>query len=129
MPLNIRAITTPSFFISTEKDHIAPWQTTYIGFQHFKGAKRFVLGGSGHIAGIINPPSDNKYHYYVNEAVNESAEVWRANAHKKAGSWWPAWFEWLAAHSGKKVSARPLASLPYQSITAAPGRYVQQKNS
>ncbi len=129
VPLNIRAITTPSFFISTEKDHIAPWQTTYIGFQHFKGAKRFVLGGSGHIAGIINPPSDNKYHYYVNEAVNESAEVWRANAHKKAGSWWPAWFEWLAAHSGKKVSARPLTSLPYQSITAAPGRYVQQKNS
>ncbi|HAF86943.1 MAG: hypothetical protein CMF38_02375 [Legionellaceae bacterium] len=55
--------------------------------------------------------------------------VWRTNAHKKAGSWWPAWFEWLTTHSGKKVSARPLASLPYQSITAAPGRYVQQKNS
>lgn len=126
IPLDVSKITTPSFFISTIKDHIAPWQTTYTGFQLMQGKKQFVLGGSGHIAGIINPPSAQKYHYHVNKASAETAEQWLANATLKTGSWWPEWCQWLKKQSKKQIDAPDISQLPLKGDMDAPGSYVHQ---
>ncbi|MFC3908984.1 PHA/PHB synthase family protein [Legionella dresdenensis] len=123
-PLDISQIDTPTFFVSTKKDHIAPWQTTYIGFSKLKGKKRFLLGGSGHIAGIINPPADGKYNFYRNASMTQTDEEWIKNAQEVPGSWWPEWLEWLQKESGKLINAPDLGTLPYKAIMNAPGSYV-----
>ncbi|MDI9819205.1 MULTISPECIES: alpha/beta hydrolase [unclassified Legionella] len=124
VPLDITQIDTPTFFVSTQKDHIAPWQTTYLGFQLMKGKKRFLLGGSGHIAGIVNPPSNNKYGFYRNNSANQTAEEWLANATHHPGSWWPEWLDWLNKESGSLITAPDLTQLPFKAIMDAPGSYV-----
>lgn len=126
-PININIIDTPTFFLSTEKDHIAPWKTTYIGFQMMKGPKQFVLGGSGHIAGIVNSPEQKKYGYRTNPSTMSSAEEWYAQSKEHKGSWWPEWFKWLATQSGKKIPAPNLSELPYPPLIDAPGSYVLKK--
>ena len=126
-PINVAKIDIPTFFLSTEKDHIAPWKTTYIGFQKMKGPKRFVLGGSGHIAGIINPPSTKKYGYKTNENMDLSADKWLEHSKEHEGSWWPEWGKWLKAQSGKLIVAPDFAQLPYPPIMDAPGSYVLKK--
>ena len=123
-PLHIENIDIPAFFVSTIKDHIAPWITTYTGFRHIKGKKRFLLGGSGHIAGIINPPSSQKYNYYNNAATDQPAEKWLENASSHEGSWWPEWAEWLKKQSGKLMAAPEFHNLPFKAIMDAPGEYV-----
>lgn len=123
-PLDVSRITVPSFFVSTIKDHIAPWKTTYRGFQQLSGKKRFLLGGSGHIAGIINPPANQKYDYYINHSTNESADDWLTHAIKKDGSWWDEWFKWLKTHSGKAISAPQWSVMPFSPLMDAPGSYV-----
>lgn len=123
-PIDVTHITTPTFFLSTEKDHIAPWQTTYLGFQMMKGPKRFVLGGSGHIAGIINPPSGNKYGYRTNASTQSSAEQWLDKSKKHAGSWWPEWLKWLNKYSGDLVKPPELAN----ALEDAPGTYVLNRH-
>jgi len=122
--LDVRKIDIPTFFVSTKKDHIAPWQTTYIGFQEIQGKKQFLLGGSGHIAGIINPPISAKYSYYTNTRTDQTAEEWMNNAKEHAGSWWPEWLNWLKKQSGKLIDAPDLSTLPLPSIMPAPGSYV-----
>ncbi|KTD79366.1 PHA/PHB synthase family protein [Legionella waltersii] len=126
-PIDVSKIDIPTFFLSTQKDHIAPWKTTYTGFQMMKGAKRFVLGGSGHIAGIINSPSSSKYGYRTNNSTHLSAEQWFDNSTEHAGSWWPEWLKWLKAQSGKAIEAKDIATLPYRPIMDAPGSYVIRK--
>jgi polyhydroxyalkanoate synthase len=126
-PIDVRNIDIPTFFLSTEKDHIAPWKTTYIGFQLMKGPKRFVLGGSGHIAGIVNPPSLRKYGFKTNDHTDVSAEEWIENAVEYAGSWWDEWAKWLKNHSGKNVTAPHFGKLTYKPIMDAPGSYVLTK--
>lgn len=123
-PLDVSKIEVPTFFLSTEKDHIAPWQTTYIGFHKMAGKKRFVLGGSGHIAGIVNPPAANKYYYYTNSKAPKDPENWLAQAKKHPGSWWDEWFHWLAKHSGENITAKTFAKLPFKPLLDAPGTYV-----
>lgn len=123
-PLDVSQIDVPTFFVSTQKDHIAPWQTTYKGFQNIKGKKRFLLGGSGHIAGIIIPPGSDKYGYYQNDTCASTPENWLANATLYSGSWWPEWLSWLKGESGCLINAPDIATLPYQAIMAAPGSYV-----
>ena len=126
-PIDVRTIDVPTFFLSTEKDHIAPWKTTYLGFQLMNGPKRFVLGGSGHIAGIINSPAMTKYGYKVNNSTTSSPEHWLENVTEHGGSWWPEWLKWLESHSGKLIAKPDLSKLPYMPIIDAPGSYVLTK--
>ncbi len=128
-PIDVTNIKTPTFFVSTQKDHIAPWKTTYLGFQLMKGEKHFILGGSGHIAGIVIPPGSEKYGYYRNQHYHESADEWLADAQQQSGSWWPEWKMWLEINSGKEVNARNLSSLPYKAIESAPGSYIFMKTN
>lgn len=122
--IDVSTIDQPTFFLSTLKDHIAPWKTTYIGFQAMKGPKRFVLSGSGHIAGVINPPDAKKYGYRTNEAIDLTPEQWLEQAKEHTGSWWPEWLKWLKTHSGKAISAPDFSNLPYPPLMDAPGSYV-----
>jgi polyhydroxyalkanoate synthase subunit PhaC len=126
-PIDVSSIDAPTFFLSTEKDHIAPWKTTYLGFQLMKGPKRFVLAGSGHIAGIINAPEAKKYGYKVNNHAPASAEQWLQHAIEHPGSWWPEWLKWLKTHSGKSIPAPNFSKLPLAPLMDAPGSYVLQK--
>lgn len=127
-PLDVTKIDTPTYFISTKKDHIAPWHTTYLGFQLIKGKKHFLLGGSGHIAGIIIPPGTEKYGYSCNLDCPKNPEDWLANAKHHAGSWWPEWFKWLKKESGPLIDAPDFNQLPLGPIMDAPGSYVYVKS-
>lgn len=123
-PLDVSKIDVPTFFLSTHKDHIAPWQTTYAGFQMMRGKKRFLLGGSGHIAGIVNPPGSEKYGFYHNHSTTQTAEEWLANATHEPGSWWPEWFKWLKKESGPLIVPPNFTKLPFKGLVDAPGTYV-----
>lgn len=125
VPIDVRDITTPSYFISTEDDHIAPWKSTYLGAQLFSGPVHFVLGKSGHIAGIVNPPSSNKYGYYTNDDMTESVEDWHRDAVEHEGSWWPDWQAWLEQYTGEKVPVRVPGDGDLEAIEDAPGSYVR----
>ena len=121
--IDVRRIDVPAFFVSTQKDHIAPWRSTYQGFQILSGKKRFVLGGSGHIAGIVIPPGKDKYGYYTSEIYPQDPEEWLAGASYSPGSWWPEWLEWLKQHSGRVVKAK----FPLEPLADAPGSYVKNE--
>ena len=120
VPIDLSKVKLPSYFISTVEDHIAPWKTTYKGSRYLGGPVRFVLGGSGHIAGIVNPPAAKKYHYWTNDANPPSADEWFATATKHPGSWWEDWQKWIDARNGPdRVPARA----PKDAIEDAPGSY------
>lgn len=123
-PIDLSQIKTPTFFLSTEKDHIAPWKTTYNGFQMMKGPKQFVLGGSGHIAGIINGPTSTKYGYRTNKNNKLNADDWFAKSKEQQGSWWPEWLKWLNKYSGELVQAPEFDKLSSPPLMDAPGTYV-----
>ncbi len=118
-------VTVPVCAIACETDHIAAWKSSYRGVQKMGSTdKTFILSESGHIAGIINPPSKNKYGHYTNRDLGLSPEDWQAGAEKTAGSWWPRWDDWLSAKSGGKVPARPAGNARHPVLCAAPGTYV-----
>ena len=121
VPIDLRSIDTPTFLLSTHDDHIAPWFSTYAATQLYKGPMKFVLAGSGHIAGIINPPAANKYGYWTNENLTAEPEKWFETAEQHKGSWWPEWTKWLDQYSGENVPAREVKD----GIEDAPGRYVK----
>ncbi|MES2208428.1 MAG: class I poly(R)-hydroxyalkanoic acid synthase [Pseudomonadota bacterium] len=128
VPINLEHIaTTPLYFISTLEDHIAPWKSTYKGAQLFKTPVRFVLGGSGHIAGMINPPAAKKYGYWTNNdpITANTPESWQANAVAHEGSWWTDWKEWVTPYLGKDVAAKAPGSKKFPPLEAAPGSYVK----
>ncbi len=127
VPIDVTAFNMPAYFISTAEDHIAPWQSTYAGARLLKGPVRFVLGGSGHIAGIINPPAANKYSYRVNEALPAQPAEWLKGAKEHPGSWWTDWGQWAASHAGASVAARQPGSKRYPALEDAPGSYVRQR--
>lgn len=112
-------------FVSAQQDHIALWKSTYSGFRLFIGEKHFVLGQSGHIAGIINPPDPNKYGYYVNDAEEETPERWFDDASHHEGSWWPHWQDWVSRFQGKEVAPRVPGDNALDVIEDAPGSYVK----
>ena len=121
-PIDLSTIDIPAYFISTIEDHIAPWKTTYLGAQLLSGPVHFTLGGSGHIAGIVNPPSADKYWYWTNDKLRDTADEWLSTAEKHPGSWWTDWSAWIAAFGGEKVPARaPGGKLKI--IEDAPGSY------
>jgi polyhydroxyalkanoate synthase len=123
-PVDVSRVEVPTYFISTIEDHIAPWKSTYSGARLFRGPVRFVLGGSGHIAGIINPPAANKYGYWTNDARDAEPDAWLAAAKNHPGSWWTDWARWIAKHAGGKVSARVPGEGKLRAIEDAPGSYV-----
>jgi len=121
VPMDLSKVTVPAYFISTAEDHIAPWKTTYKGAKYLGGPVRFVLGGSGHIAGIVNPPVAKKYQYWTNEAFPGTADEWLSSATSHPGSWWEDWQRWMEAQNGgDKVPAR----IPANALEDAPGSYV-----
>jgi polyhydroxyalkanoate synthase len=126
VPIDLSKVKVPSYFISTAEDHIAPWKTTYKGARYLGGKVRFVLGGSGHIAGIVNPPAAKKYQYWANDAFPETAEKWFETATQKPGSWWEDWQAWIdAQNGGEKVPARQ----PVDPLEDAPGSYAMLRLS
>ena len=125
VPIDLSKITVPLYFVSAMEDHIAPWKATYAGTQLTAGKVRFVLSGSGHIAGMINPPAANKYGYWTNDKLAAKADEWLAGAKQHEGSWWNDWAKWLAAHRGKEVPARIPGKGKLKVIEAAPGTYAR----
>jgi len=123
VPIDLSRIDIPTYFISTVEDHIAPWKTTYLGARLLNGPVRFVLGGSGHIAGIVNPPAANKYWYWTNDKLADSADDWLSTAEKHAGSWWSDWGNWIAGFGGEKTPARVPGEGGLKVIEDAPGTY------
>ncbi|WP_018716568.1 class I poly(R)-hydroxyalkanoic acid synthase [Arhodomonas aquaeolei] len=128
VPIDVSSIDVPAFFISTKEDHIAPWKATYQGARLLGGSTKFVLGGSGHIAGIVNPPEKNKYGYWTNRNVPADADKWLEGATYHEGSWWPEWLRWLAQKGGGKVAARTPGGGQLTPVEDAPGRYVRERN-
>ena len=124
--IDVTRITTPSYVLSTVEDHIAPWKTTYATTQLFAGPVEFVLGASGHIAGVINPPAKNKYGYRTGSETPASAETWLAAAQEHEGSWWPHWDRWLEPFGGGEVPAREPGAGGLTAIENAPGSYVMR---
>jgi polyhydroxyalkanoate synthase len=123
-PIDLTRVDTPLYFISTLEDHIAPWKSCYAGARLPRGPVRFVLGGSGHIAGIVNPPAANKYGYWTNEQLPAQPEAWLEAASQHPGSWWTDWARWIAPHGGKQVPARTPGGGALPAIEDAPGSYV-----
>ena len=123
-PIDLSKVKTPLYFVSTVEDHIAPWKTVYAGARVFNSPVRFVLGGSGHIAGIVNPPSANKYGYWTNDKLGDDADAWLSSAKQHAGSWWTDWQQWVDKHGGGKVTARPPGKGKLKALEDAPGSYV-----
>jgi polyhydroxyalkanoate synthase len=124
-PVSLSGITLPVCAIACETDHIAHWRGSFNSVRQM-GAKdkTFILSQSGHIAGIVNPPSKGKYGHYTNDAVMTDPESWRAGATFHQGSWWPRWGAWLAERSGPQVAARVPGDSVHPVLCAAPGTYV-----
>jgi polyhydroxyalkanoate synthase subunit PhaC len=126
--VDLSLIDCPAYIYASHDDHIVPWHSGYRSTQILKGKNRFVLGASGHIAGVINPPAKNKRHYWVNVDLPEKAEDWLAGAKDVRGSWWPDYTEWLAQFGGKKIPAsKAFGNAKYKKGVAAPGKYVKEK--
>jgi polyhydroxyalkanoate synthase len=126
--IDLGAIKAPAFIYASREDHIVPWQAAYASTAILKGKKRFVLGASGHIAGVINPAAKNKRSHWVNDKLPAEAAAWLDGADEKPGSWWPEWAGWLATHAGKQVAApKAYGNRQHKVIEPAPGRYVKQK--
>ena len=124
--IDVTRITTPSYVLSTVEDHIAPWKSTYETTQLFAGPVEFVLGASGHIAGVINPPVKQKYGHWTGAETPASPDAWLAAARKHEGSWWPHWNRWLEPFGGGEVLARIPGSGGLPVIEDAPGSYVMR---
>jgi poly[(R)-3-hydroxyalkanoate] polymerase subunit PhaC len=126
--LHVSDVEIPLFAVTCETDHIAAWRDCYRGFG-MTGAKNktFVVSQSGHIAGVVNPPSKKKYGHYTNEDLPETAADWWEGAHFHEGSWWPRWEGWLSKRSGQMIAARDVGGKGYEPLCDAPGTYVVLK--
>jgi len=126
--LDLGSIKAPAFVYASREDHIVPWQAAYASTALLKGKRSFVLGASGHIAGVINPPAKGKRSHWVNDRLPATAEAWFEGATERPGSWWPEWSAWLEPLSGKAVAApKAPGSRQHKPIEPAPGRYVKVK--
>jgi len=118
-------VDVPLCAVACEADHIAAWKSSYRGVQKFGSKdKTFILSGSGHVAGIVNPPNRVKYGHWTNEDITLSPEDWQVGATAHEGSWWPMWGAWLAKKSGAQIAARDSGSATHPPIGPAPGTYV-----
>ncbi|MCW2246476.1 polyhydroxyalkanoate synthase [Azospirillum fermentarium] len=127
VPIDLRNVKTPAYFLSAREDHIAPWKSTYAGTQLFSGPVKFVLAASGHIAGVINPPSAGKYCYWTNEALPKDPEAWLKDTAQAPGSWWTDWQAWVSQYSEGTVPARDPSNGGLPALDEAPGSYVKAR--
>ena len=130
VPVDLGSIQAPVYIYGSREDHIVPWEAAYRSTQVLKGKRRFVLGASGHIAGVINPPAKKKRSHWIGEGSSLPADpqAWFAKATEHPGSWWTDWSDWLAPFGGKRVAApKAPGNRQYKAIEPAPGRYVKQK--
>lgn len=127
--VDLGQVDIPVYIYGSREDHIVPITGAYASVKHLPGKKRFVMGASGHIAGVINPPARNKRSYWTNDKLPASFEEWSKGAKEHPGSWWTDWSTWLKGHAGKQIAA-PKAygkGAKYKAIEPAPGRYVKAK--
>ena len=127
VPIDLKRIRQDIYAVGAQQDHIVPWKAAWQISQLVSGKVRFVLGGSGHIAGIINPPSKGKGAYWVSDKPAASADEWLEGAKNQQGSWWTNWLEWLMPRSGELKEPPSLGSKVHPPITPAPGTYVLEK--
>ena len=124
--LDLSKIKVPLYNLATREDHIAPAKSAFFGSKFFGGPVKFVLSGSGHIAGVVNPPSKGKYQYWTGgKAGTGTLETWLKHATEHPGSWWPDWIEWIKAQDATEVPARVPGDGKLKPIEPAPGRYVK----
>lgn len=129
LKVDLSKVSIPLYFQASRDDHIAPMNSVYRSAKAFSGADvTLTLAGSGHIAGVINPPSAKKYQHWINPALPATLEEWRANADEHPGSWWSHWAEWLHDKSGGWIPARDPNKGPLSPIEPAPGAYVKVKS-
>jgi polyhydroxyalkanoate synthase len=124
--LQLDAVIQDLYLVGAVTDHITPWTSSYNTTQLVKGNTRFVLSSSGHIAGIVNPPSPKARHWTSDENPPDP-EVWLAGATEHAGSWWDDWVGWAKAHGGQRRKPPPMGSDSYPPIADAPGSYIHEK--
>ncbi|MCA1974982.1 MAG: class I poly(R)-hydroxyalkanoic acid synthase [Caenispirillum sp.] len=118
----------PAYLYASREDHIVPWKSAYLSRRLLGGETTFVMGASGHIAGVVNPPAKGRRSHWRNDAAAASADDWFAGATEHKGSWWPHWIEWLRRHAGEeRLAPKKLGSRRHRPIEAAPGRYVKEK--
>jgi polyhydroxyalkanoate synthase len=130
VPVDFGKVGVPAYVLATREDHIVPWRTAYRTMHLIGGETRFVLGASGHVAGVINPASRNKRSYWTGANVPTSAEDWLAGAAEVHGSWWTDWSEWLKRFGGGRVKARArLGSAKFKPGERAPGSYVRHRSA
>ena len=128
VPVDLGKVAVPAYVLATREDHIVPWRTAYRTTQLVSGEARFVLGASGHIAGVINPAAKGKRSFWAGKEIAAEPDAWLAAATEKAGSWWGDWSRWLEGFGGERVKARARSGNGgFKPIEPAPGRYVKQR--
>jgi polyhydroxyalkanoate synthase len=136
VPVDLGKVHVPAFILATREDHIVPWRSAYRTVALLGGSKTFVLGASGHVAGVVNPPEKSRRSYWADAQPDpegaahfpEAPETWLDRAREQRGSWWPMWSAWLSGYSGGTRKAPTAAgNVQYPSIEPAPGRYVKQR--
>lgn len=125
VPIDLGKIEVPMYFLSAREDHIAPWKATYAGTPLVSGPVQFVLGESGHVAGVVNPPAAHKYSYWTNDQLPPTPDQWFETATRHDGSWWVHWLEWVKPYAGPQVPARVPGDGQLQPLEEAPGSYVK----
>ena len=129
-PIDLKKIRTPAYVQAGREDHIAPLPSVWRLMDHLSGPKTFLLAGSGHIAGVVNPPAAGKYQYWTGDNAAESLDDFIASAQETKGSWWPHWIGWISERDSEKTGAKG-ARIPgkgaKKAIEDAPGRYVKQR--
>ena len=127
--LDLGKVMVPLYNLAAREDHIAPAKSVLLGSKYFGGPVRFVLSGSGHIAGVVNPPDKHKYQYWTGpKPRSANLEGWLTKATEHPGSWWPDWLAWIKAQDATEVPARQPGGGVYQPIEDAPGSYVKVRS-
>jgi polyhydroxyalkanoate synthase len=125
--VSLKDVKIPIYNLATREDHIAPAKSVFLGSQFFGGKVDFVVTGSGHIAGVVNPPDKKKYQYWTGGPAKGDYDTWLSKATETSGSWWPHWQAWIEARDGKRVPARKPGGAALNAIEEAPGSYVMER--
>jgi len=126
--LSLKDVKIPIYNLATREDHIAPAKSVFVGSQYFGGKVQFVVAGSGHIAGVVNPPDKHKYQFWTGGPAKGDYDAWLTKAKETAGSWWPHWHGWIESQAGEHVAARKVGGAALNAIEEAPGSYVMARS-
>jgi polyhydroxyalkanoate synthase len=125
--IDLKRVAVPAYVYASREDHIVPWRSAYRTLSLLGGEATFVLGASGHIAGVVNPPDHGRRSYWTSDRRTADPDAWLAGAQSHPGSWWPHWLRWLAAHAGERHAAPKRAgSARHPPLAPAPGAYVRE---